>query len=333
MLLAKVSAAAAEGETPRVWLALAARRELSLHRLEAAGGKGAATASTSTLAPPSALPLPPTLLPPSAPTPSRSPCAASVRPPYGFVSHAEWSPASAFVSHADADIVPSTAAPHATSLPSALDVNIAPMLPAPATKISEILARRTAERAAAAVAAAAAADAAANEAAAGAPTTAMSDSLPPAKPLKPAARRPKAVKKKGRQATVRFHQTTKAVDSAPNPSPTRKQRRGKAIPRSFDLDARGNTHRVFENANEAVINRVKPDATPPPDNPDKDVWQAEQAALTNAMLAAYGQAGSAAKTRKARQKSSREYVPKARKTQRAKQNRARVDTLNPFAAG
>lgn len=99
-----------------------------------------------------------------------------------------------------------------------------------------------------------------------------------------------------------------------------------------DLSVRGDTHRVHDSASAAVVERL-PSEGPLDDalridafdEEAKGAWVAEQQALTHAMLASYGKAGKTFRgggPKGRRPRSSRGgYVPKARKTQRAKQRR------------
>jgi len=178
------------------------------------------------------------------------------------------------------------------------------------TTISEILAIRKAERAAAAAAAAAAAQAALDDE----PTTTMSDALAPGiltGTVGRAATKHKKKRNKG-ESTVRFASSTKATANASASklvqpvSPAPRKQRGTA----GELEGPRET-------DEGQPLRI--------DTADKDAWVAEQAAITNALMVAYGKAGRGATARGGKdrkvQRTQREYVPKPRKTQRAKQKR------------
>ena len=247
-----------------------------------------------------------------------------------FVSYASWNPkAPLFVSHANSSPLPPDAVPpvldSSLSLPTPPLLPIAlptpPMLPISLptppmlpphkpTTISEILAIRKAERAAAAAAAAAAAQAALDDE----PTTTMSDALAPGiltGTVGRAATKHKKKRNKG-ESTVRFASSTKATANASASklvqpvSPAPRKQRGTA----GELEGPQET-------DEGQPLRI--------DTADKDAWVAEQAAITNALMVAYGKAGRGATARGGKdrkvQRTQREYVPKPRKTQRAKQKR------------
>ena len=98
-------------------------------------------------------------------------------------------------------------------------------------------------------------------------------------------------------------------------------RSSKVAAHAIDLDIVGTTHRAYADAKDAVRNRKKP-APPPPkaDTPfDKDKWAAEQAALTRELNLLYKPKPAAG-----------EYVPKPRKTQRAKQRPRQPNAALPI---
>jgi hypothetical protein len=257
-----------------------------------------------------------------------------------FVSYASWNPkAPLFVSHANSSPLPPDAVPpvldSSLSLPTPpllpialptppmlpislptppmlpISLSTPPMLPPhKPTTISEILAIRKAERAAAAAVAAAAAQAALDDE----PTTTMSDALAPGiltGTVGRAATKHKKKRNKG-ESTVRFASSTKATANARASklvqpvSPAPRKQRGTA----GELEGPQET-------DEGQPLRI--------DTADKDAWVAEQAAITNALMVAYGKAGRGATARGGKdrkvQRTQREYVPKPRKTQRAKQKR------------
>ena len=246
-----------------------------------------------------------------------------------FVSYASWNPkAPLFVSHANSSSLPPDAVPPVLDsslslptpplLPISLPTPMLPIsLPTPPmlpphkpTTISEILAIRKAERAAAAAVAAAAAQAALDDE----PTTTMSDALAPGiltGTVGRAATKHKKKRNKG-ESTVRFASSTKATANARASklvqpvSPAPRKQRGTA----GELEGPQET-------DEGQPLRI--------DTADKDAWVAEQAAITNALMVAYGKAGRGATARGGKdrkvQRTQREYVPKPRKTQRAKQKR------------
>ena len=240
-----------------------------------------------------------------------------------FVSYASWNPkAPLFVSHANSSSLPPDAVPPVLDsslslptpplLPISLPTPMLPIsLPTPPmlpphkpTTISEILAIRKAERAAAAAAAAAAAQAALDDE----PTTTMSDALAPGiltGTVGRAATKHKKKRNKG-ESTVRFASSTKATAKVQPVSPAPRKQRGTA----GELEGPRET-------DEGQPLRI--------DTADKDAWVAEQAAITNALMVAYGKAGRGATARGGKdrkvQRTQREYVPKPRKTQRAKQKR------------
>ena len=257
-----------------------------------------------------------------------------------FVSYASWNPkAPLFVSHANSSSLPPDAVPpvldSSLSLPTPpllpialptppmlpislptppmlpISLSTPPMLPPhKPTTISEILAIRKAERAAAAAVAAAAAQAALDDE----PTTTMSDALAPGiltGTVGRAATKHKKKRNKG-ESTVRFASSTKATANARASklvqpvSPAPRKQRGTA----GELEGPQET-------DEGQPLRI--------DTADKDAWVAEQAAITNALMVAYGKAGRGATARGGKdrkvQRTQREYVPKPRKTQRAKQKR------------
>ena len=250
-------------------------------------------------------------------------CCPTNSSPSFFVSYASWNPkAPLFVSHANSSSLPPDAVPPVLDsslslptpplLPISLPTPMLPIsLPTPPmlpphkpTTISEILAIRKAERAAAAAAAAAAAQAALDDE----PTTTMSDALAPGiltGTVGRAATKHKKKRNKG-ESTVRFASSTKATAKVQPVSPAPRKQRGTA----GELEGPQET-------DEGQPLRI--------DTADKDAWVAEQAAITNALMVAYGKAGRGATARGGKdrkvQRTQREYVPKPRKTQRAKQKR------------
>ena len=250
-------------------------------------------------------------------------CCPTNSPQSFFVSYASWNPnAPLFVSHVNSSPIPPDAVPPvlgsslALPTPPMLPISLPtpPMLPPhkPAT-ISEILAIRKADRAAAAAAAAAAATVA-QAALDDEPTTTMSDALAPGiltSTVGRAAAKHKKKRNKG-ESTVRFASSTKATANARASklvqpvSPAPRKQRGTA----GELEGPQET-------DEGQPLRI--------DTADKDAWVAEQAAITNALMVAYGKAGRGATARGGKdrkvQRTQREYVPKPRKTQRAKQKR------------
>jgi len=221
-----------------------------------------------------------------------------------FVSYADWPPdALPFVSHASASdssgaSLISMALPPPPSLP--INSQLAPSAPKPTT-ISEILARRAAERRAA--------QAQEHDA----PTTTMSDAAPPAL-LNQAAKRTRR-KKHGGQSTVRFASNVKPPSRADG-SPSRKPRAT-----SSGAGNEGNSEGGRERPALDPISSLRVDTA------DKQAWVAEQAALTHALYISYGKAGRGITARGGGAKKGHrtnhggEYVPKPRKTQRAKQRR------------
>ena len=103
-----------------------------------------------------------------------------------------------------------------------------------------------------------------------------------------------------------------------------------------DLSTHGNTHRTYENAKQSVLERLPPSKPlqPPLEEGeaplDDAAWAEAQKELTQQMTAAYG--ANTALTKKAAMQSEGssgdqargEYVPKARRTVRAKQNTQRM---------
>ena len=221
---------------------------------------------------------------------------------------------------------------HAVPSSSLLSTNGTPL--PPPTTISEILARRAAERAAA-EAAAAGAVTGALIAAVAADTCACSHELARTGVSHAAARakkkaKPKSGEQKGARSsgtagerTVRFHSTAKRANSK-HPRSTLMSGGPNGGGMGINLDIKGETHRAYSNARNAVVNRAKPDG-PPAEVLDKEKWEAEQTALTGVMMAAYGQAGGNGKSRGSKSKrTARGYVPKPRKTQRAKQKSRQI---------
>ena len=133
-----------------------------------------------------------------------------------------------------------------------------------------------------------------------------------------------ATKLTSRNGGVSFHPETRKI--------VRQPRKSGAI----DLATVGNTHRVYENAKETVMHRA-PSEKPMHEDGDEaplegSAWLEAQWKMTEAMNAAYGASISAALVKpkqglqeetSRRDDQTGEYVPKPRRTQRAKQNTAR----------
>lgn len=131
---------------------------------------------------------------------------------------------------------------------------------------------------------------------------------------------------------------------------TTKPRRRNIPSGQVDLSVRGDTHRVLGDiAVDAVVNRVVPKRIEDESllnlaltSRSKTKWNADQTALTEAIVAAYGSAGGGLKQqlqpedmRAVADKVRAEFVPKVRKTVRALQNTLRAKkeaASNPMKA-
>ena len=146
---------------------------------------------------------------------------------------------------------------------------------------------------------------------AAAPNAAATISEAASSPQQKKGKKKKRVGKDG----VSFHPNTKRTTRAPRALAG--GRRGRPKPVVIDLDVVGTTHRAYTDAKDAVRNRKKPQK-PPEDlkNFDADKWSKEAEAFTSDLSNMYDKY-------KAKPKTTRDakgaYVPKARKTQRAKQ--------------
>lgn len=156
------------------------------------------------------------------------------------------------------------------------------------------------------------------------PAPAVETAAAPA-PAAPSAAAPTVTKRKVKRSkgapSVRWHPTTKrGVPPRRNASAAAGVQARRRKPAHIDLDVVGQTHRAYSEANDAVRHR-KPPQKPKVDKNrepfDQEKWMREQMALTNAMNARYSV-----------QRPTGEYLPKARKTQRAKQKpRQTVDAI------
>ena len=132
-------------------------------------------------------------------------------------------------------------------------------------------------------------------------------------------------KKKKKQATVRWHPATKRAPGKPlNGRKHVNGRRSGLGNERLNLDVTGTTHRAYSSASNAVRNR-KPPQKPPErkkgEEFDPDQWLKEQMALTTEMAQKYeaNSGGGGKKSGASGGASGGGYVPKQRKTQRARQ--------------
>lgn len=138
------------------------------------------------------------------------------------------------------------------------------------------------------------------------PAATVGVAAPPAPPSPPPEKRKKAKK------SMRFHPKTKRGDG-PRRNHVPGGGRHTRAPKHISLEVTGTTHRAYSNASNAVRYRKKPQG--PPVRKEKfnhDRWLQEQMRLSAEMNSMY----SPPKPKKEEAKPG-EYVPKARKTQRA----------------
>jgi len=169
-----------------------------------------------------------------------------------------------------------------------------------------------------------------------------SESFPPPAPLPNVASKAKAGKKKrkagaggGTAASVSFHPATKRTSRASRPHAAGGGKRGRAKPVAIDLDVVGQTHRAYSDAKEAVRNRKPPQK--PPEVKDKEPfdqerWLREQMALTSDLNARYN-TPPPKPPKPPKPEKGEPYVPKPRKTQRAKQKPRGRAVLSAYAHG
>lgn len=133
-----------------------------------------------------------------------------------------------------------------------------------------------------------------------------------------AAPSPSPVKKKKTRKRQSFHPATKRAGPKYTLARPRVKR---GLHGTIDLDVTGQTHRAYSNASNAVRNRKPPQKPPERKKGEEfshDAWLAAQMALTADMNAKY-EANTPSKTSKKAGAGDEPYVPKQRKTQRAKQ--------------